>query len=50
MVFCVLTTNAERYFQIDAIRLTAKSPCEVGGLSEDSAYSVHEEWQVRYTS
>ena len=30
--------------------LTAKSPCEIEGLSEDGAYSVHKEWQVGYTS
>gem|GEM_PF-3721135 len=35
----------------DAISgLTAKSPCEIEGLSEDGAYSVHKEWQVGYTS
>ena len=41
---CTSLTSAPKLW------LTAKSPCEVGGLSEDSAYSVHEEWQVRYTS
>ena len=31
-------------------RLTAKSPCEIEGLSEDGEYSVHKERQVGYTS
>ena len=40
----------EKHRFLETIWLTAKSPCEVGCLSEDGADSVHEECQVRYTS